>query len=73
MKRSKQMIRLEDLISSAFEVALSETDDVEKARQLAAAAVTRILMRTGNLRALAHLAEESEESEDIFLGETTVQ
>ena len=31
-----------------------------------------ILMRTGNLRALAHLAEEFE-NEDIYLGETTVQ
>jgi hypothetical protein len=66
MPRAPQTIRLQDLITSAYEVALEESGDPEEARRLAAAVVTQILMRTGNLRALAHLTEEPEEGADLI-------
>lgn len=64
MKRFSQHIRLEDLITSAYEAALSEVSDPEKARELAAAVVTDILVRTGNVHVLESLLVELESGEE---------
>lgn len=54
-KSSRVVISLADLITSAFEAAEDESKNPKTVRRLAAAAVLRTLIRTGNLSSLEQL------------------
>jgi hypothetical protein len=49
---------LGDVIAAAYERAEAVTSDPERASRLAAAAVVRLLVRTGNVRAARKLSHD---------------